>query len=283
MAAASYGSTCTLLLFVIVLILWIFFVDATLNFATGNFTIAFSNDSVPAIKVFNEHKKLVWFSSVNKDHANLVVASRVEYDISQNGGVFNIKTKVVDQCNQGQILTHKVEAGNEYQKVVFFGTLCEESNFSLSFQASDVKDPSTIHDTVHQHLLFNLAVAENGKFNHVSLVYGCDKDEGFYGFGFQCTKANVKGHRLPLFSTEQGVGRGLEPVTAVLDLVSPGAGGTWYTTYSHVPQYVSSSMRSLMLDSLEYTVFDFTKSDVVSVEVNSTQITGRIFSGVFGV
>ena len=283
MAATRFGSTCILLLFVFVLILSIFFVDAASNFTTGNFTIAFSNDSVPAIKVFNEHKKLVWFSSVNKAHANLVVASRVEHDVSQNGGVFNIKTKIVDQCNHGQILTHKVEAGNKYQKVVFVGTLCQESNFSLSFQASDVKDPSSINRIVHQHLLFNLTVTDNGKFNQVSLVYGCDKHEGFYGFGFQYTKVNVKGHRLPLFSTEQGVGRGLEPVTVVLDMVSPGAGGTWYTTYSHVPQYVSSNTRSLMLDSLEYTVFDFTKSDVVSVEVNSTQITGRILSGVLRV
>ena len=55
-------------------------------------------------------------------------------------------------------------------------------------------------------------------------MYGADGDEGFYGFGLQYSKVNVKGERLPVFTTEQGVGRGLEPLTFFLDKVAPGTG-----------------------------------------------------------
>ena len=57
------------------------------------------------------------------------------------------------------------------------------------------------------------------------------------------------------------------------------AGGTWYTTYTHVPYYLTSHGRSLALESLDYTVFDFTDQQLVAVEVNGTELVARIIPG----
>ena len=56
-------------------------------------------------------------------------------------------------------------------------------------------------------------------------------------------------------------------------------GGTWFTTYTSVPQYITSYQRSLFLESMEYTVFDLTAEDSVLVKIDSNEISGRIITG----
>lgn len=55
--------------------------------------------------------------------------------------------------------------------------------------------------------------------------------EAVYGFGVQYSVWNMKGRVVPIIITEQGVGRGLQPLTSLLDLVSFKQGGNWHTTY----------------------------------------------------
>ena len=75
------------------------------------------------------------------------------------------------------------------------------------------------------HLIFNLSMANTSpSYNQLRLTYGCERDERVYGFGAQYSKFDMKGERVPLFLSEQGVGRGLEPLTFILDEASPGTG-----------------------------------------------------------
>ena len=67
-------------------------------------------------------------------------------------------------------------------------------------------------------------------------------------------------------------------IATVCGASSP-TGGTWYTTYSHVSHYITNKGRSLMLESREYTVFDLTDKTTVTIEINSTQMVGRILTG----
>ena len=69
------------------------------------------------------------------------------------------------------------------------------------------------------------------------------------------------------------------PMTCFIESPSP-AGGTWYTTYTHISHYITSKGRSLMLESREYTVFDLTAKTTVTIEINSTQMVGRILTGI---
>ena len=55
--------------------------------------------------------------------------------------------------------------------------------------------------------------------------------------------------------------------------------GSWHTTYTRVPHYITNYQRSLALESLEYAVFDMTLQDSVTIEINSSIMTGRIITG----
>ncbi|MDQ0256639.1 alpha-glucosidase [Evansella vedderi] len=114
--------------------------------------------------------------------------------------------------------------------------------------------------------------------NRTFLSWHSDGDEHFFGFGEQYSTFDMKGRRLPILVQEQGVGRGLQPLTFLADLTNR-AGGTWYHTYAPVPQFVSSKLRSLFSENKEYQVFHFTEKDVAQLEVYSAEAIGRIYAG----
>ena len=105
------------------------------------------------------------------------------------------------------------------------------------------------------------------------------------GFGVQYSTFNLKGKRIPILISEQGVGRGLEPLTPFLNEFGDGAGGDWHTSYGAKPIYLSSNNRSMLLYNREIIVFDLRQSEFVEIEVfgddaaNSLGIAGRLISG----
>ncbi len=138
--------------------------------------------------------------------------------------------------------------------------------------------------------------------NRVFLTHASDAKEGIVGFGTQYSQWNMKGrvvgaaslcvyvcacvwracitaHRVrgcvdarcvqvPVIVSEQGVGRGLEPITFVLNTFGEGSGGYWFTTYVAVPNYVTTNQRGLLLDGGGYSsasVFDLTNDSTVDV------------------
>jgi sulfoquinovosidase len=109
--------------------------------------------------------------------------------------------------------------------------------------------------------------------------YGSERDEAFFGFGQHYSRWNLKGERVPVIISEQGVGRGLQPLTFMLNTFVHGVGSTWHTTYVAKPAYITSRLRSLMLFNNEVSIFDLTRGEVVSAEVWATTVTGVIIYG----
>ena len=190
------------------------------EYKTGPFLLDYSTEQIPLLQITQDYRD-VWHSPTDPKQSSFVAGAEVDYRVSQNGGVFNIKSSVVQKCTESKILSLQTLPAQPYPIVLLQGTLCSTARFNLSFQAVDQKDPQ---GRLYSHLHFTLTLLDTSVYNQVWLVYGADKDEGFYGFGLQYSKVNVKGERLPVFTTEQGVGRGLEPVTAILDLAAPGTG-----------------------------------------------------------
>ena len=198
---------------------------SNVEYSTGPFDIVYDQgedqgDSM--IKVY-DGTSLVWFTASSKDYNNFAGAARVSESVEQNGGIFVITNTVVDTCSEMSVTNHGSAGGGAAgsQDVVYFnGTVCNHTSFSLTFQADTVTD----ENQTWSHLQLNLSIPDNSSYNQLWLTYGCAEDEHFYGFGAQYSKFDMKGHRLPMFLSEQGVGRGLEPLTAILDAVSKGAG-----------------------------------------------------------
>lgn len=112
------------------------------------------------------------------------------------------------------------------------------------------------------------------------LRYDSNANEDFYGFGAQASFASLKNKSVPIFSREQGVGRGDEPITYIANTFSSFfTGGNQYTTYTAIPSYITTEGNVFYLSekSAGYTNFDLTKPDLVTVRYDSLSVDGAFF------
>jgi alpha-glucosidase len=103
-----------------------------------------------------------------------------------------------------------------------------------------------------------------------------------FGLGEQYSFLSAAGQRVPLFVREQGLGRGLQPWTWLVNTFAPGqCGGDAATTYTHVPWLVSAAGTGLYVDTREYAVFDLTNASTMGhlrVEVNASGAAGFLLA-----
>ena len=90
--------------------------------------------------------------------------------------------------------------------------------------------------------------------------YGSEADEGFFGFGQQYSRWDLKGSKVPVIISEQGVGRGLQPLTFLLNTLVHGIGSYWHTTYVAKPMYMTSHLRALSLENPQVCTFMYLHS-----------------------
>lgn len=113
----------------------------------------------------------------------------------------------------------------------------------------------------------------------VHLRYRSAAGEKFFGFGEQFSYLDMKGRRLPILTQEQGIGRGKQPVTALVNMFAPGSGGTWYSSYAAVPFYLTNTRRALFLENSEIAIFDLERPEAVEITLFGPRMQGRIING----
>ena len=125
-----------------------------------------------------------------------------------------------------------------------------EANVSLQYNI-------TISESLlsTNQLQFDMKILKDNEnissMNRLFLSYWSDERETFHGFGESFTDFDMSGRRIPILVSEQGVGRGTEPITSVFNKVAEGTGGHWYTTYCPKPLYLTSFNRSVIFDNSE--------------------------------
>ena len=163
------------------------------------------------------------------------------------------------------------------QTLTLGGTLARadgSANLTYSFTLAALALPGA-GAPLARHLAFDATVqtgaaGQNGAekkydvWNRVYLTYAAGADESFYGFGTQYSVWDLRGLIVPVLTSEQGIGRGLKPLTGIMDLLSKGSGGDWHTQYSPVPHYVSSELNSLMLENTDYAEFNLASAAVAA-------------------
>ena len=77
--------------------------------------------------------------------------------------------------------------------------------------------------------------------NRLTLVVASAVGERLFGFGQQYSKWDQKGTALPLLVSEQGIGRGLEPLTAAVNTFGGKTGGSSWTTYGPAPLFLAAA------------------------------------------
>ena len=81
----------------------------------------------------------------------------------------------------------------------------------------------------------------SGQYNALQMQYWVNETEQVYGLGIQYSYWNLRGLKIPVLTSEQGIGRGLQPLTAILNVEK--AGGNTLTTYASQPIYLTSQNR----------------------------------------
>ena len=196
---------------------------------------------------------------------SFVSAARGEETVEERSGHFSIEDEVKDPRPDQTIDALRKREGS----LVFSGRLLGRSGsvgYALTLSAVD-----------GERLRFEVAV-DDPSYDRVYLTYATGPEERFFGFGTQYTHFDLKGHEVPVFVQEQGIGRGLQPLTWAVNWRA-GAGGDPYTSYASVPHYLTSEMRSLFLENYEYSSFDLRDERRVRVEVFSSRMEGQILNG----
>jgi hypothetical protein len=106
-----------------------------------------------------------------------------------------------------------------------------------------------------------------------------DSDDVVFAGGEQFSLTNMARTRLHVISSEKGVGRGMQPLTDIMNSETPGKGGTWWTTYSHFPALLQRNGWAVITTDNDYTVFDFTQPQSVRIEIQASDFSLNVLLG----
>ena len=158
---------------------------------------------------------------------------------------------------------------------------------SITAEQDTLQINGTLGGDAHAHYVLSFRASGEGGIdltldiegaNRAFLTYASDFGERFYGFGEQFSLVDLKGRRVPIFVSEQGIGRGEQPLTFFVNLFAK-SGGHWHTSYAPVPHYMTSRLRSLYLKNYAYSAFDLRRADRVQIEVFDRTLEGRVLAG----
>jgi sulfoquinovosidase len=194
-----------------------------------------------------------------------LLAARGEEKVKYRMAAFSLKDSLSSVCNLQSIT--KVTST---EKVLDIEGLLEgkdcSTNYKLSFQLENPKQ-----------LKFTLTLSDK-TLNRTQIFYNSQEKEQFFGFGEQNTHFNMKGKEPFIFTEEQGIGRGDQPITFGANLTA-GAGGNEYTSYAPIPHYITTEHKSVFFDNTSYSKFNLKNPEEVSVLFWENGLTGTIWSG----
>mmetsp|Transcript_137434 Transcript_137434/g.293718 ORF Transcript_137434/g.293718 Transcript_137434/m.293718 type:complete len:789 (+) Transcript_137434:65-2431(+) len=130
-----------------------------------------------------------------------------------------------------------------------------------------------------KHLAIKASAMIDGRAcNRLCLSTESRPEEEFFGFGAQFTHMHMKGRRVPVLCQEPGIGRGLQPLTGIMEKLFQ-AGGSWSNSYAPSPVCLSTDLRGFCLENSEYAVFDLSPAFSLRIGVFTEQLQARIFHG----
>ena len=224
------------------------------------------------------------------------IGSNIQYIIDgKNLKVFNEKFSFVEFPLDQPFITVAIgDAQVKYKLAAFkfkdrYKLECKNQTIdSIEHLPSAIKISGILHDR-DCYMTYDMVLTEENnktlnffvtvsdkKVNRINLIYKSVKEEQFFGFGEQYTHFNMKGKSPFIFTEEQGIGRGDQPITFGANLTQ-GAGGNEFTSYAPMPHYISTNHRSVYFENSAYSKFNFEKNDYVQVLFWENNLKGTIW------
>jgi alpha-glucosidase len=117
------------------------------------------------------------------------------------------------------------------------------------------------------------------EINRIQLTSDAPEDERVTGFGAQYNHLDLKGQAVPIWCQEQGIGRGLEPLSSALGAGVGNPAGDALTTYTCVPWALSTAGYGWLSHASAYTVFDLTEPEQTTLSTWQSSLTLDLFAG----
>lgn len=220
----------------------------------------------------------VWETVPNEP---FVQAGLVVTDFNEQAGSFTVVEDKKERCRDQTIERVRAGAGSVTfegeltSSPVWFWQSRERIEYALTFAATSIPGQLGFEVT-----LYPTSEPSDGEgVWRAGLIAASEPDERIYGFGEQFSRFDLKGQKLPVLVQEQGHGRGIQPITWLMNTFGGGVAGSWHTTYAPIPHYITSNAKSLFLENYEYSLFDMSEADRIAIEVDAEQMRGRILSG----
>ncbi len=122
---------------------------------------------------------------------------------------------------------------------------------------------------------------DDERWDLIQLSLASGFSEHIFGMGeqFPHEELDLAGRTIPVLAQEGGVGRGHPVITPVVDLASPGSGGSEDSTYLVAPHFLTSEDRSLFLEDTDYAVFDFSAARSISITLYAPALHAGLLYG----
>jgi hypothetical protein len=209
-----------------------------------------------------------------------VTVSAVDFSIQGENGMFQVTQD--DFCAAADVGVVQATALPENSGVKFEGSLgsCQAGG-SGSSGSNNVTYTLTLETMALSRKQLQLSVAVDAagacastpvagqKTCRIALRSAVPLAHGVHGFGEQYSVWDMRGRIVPLLVSEQGVGRGLQPLSRELDVITHGAAGNWHTTYASLPHYITDGMQSILYNHSRYAEFDLTKPGAIEARVSA--------------
>ncbi len=188
---------------------------------------------------------------------SFLTLARAQSHVSSRMGSYWMDDEPAEQCEKTELLSSSVDVS----AIRLSGrSLCDRQKVAFEM----------VIQPIDNRVIFSLRPAD-GTFNRLRLKFLAEENEHIFGGGEQFTHLDLRGRKIPMLSEEQGIGRGLQPITTGATLTA-GAGGTDVTTYAPVPFFMTSAFRSFETAQTAYQVWDFTRREFV-VEIWEGSLT----------
>ncbi|SMR41549.1 unnamed protein product [Zymoseptoria tritici ST99CH_1E4] len=207
-----------------------------------------------------------------------ISASAGNDSVTGRDGAFNITQVDLDTCQDQDIKTIKEIAWDgtiSGKAAQISGLLSNCGNATAPYQLT-FWVPASLSDRVAFYLNISASTNAARPLKKLYFSFASSASEDFYGLGGQGSFASLKNNSFPILTREQGVGKGDEPITSLLNANGAITGGSKFTSYTAVSSYISTdgNLFHLTDESTGYANFDFTKPDEVTIRYDSLSVGG---------
>ncbi|HET8708007.1 MAG TPA: hypothetical protein VFM46_17010, partial [Pseudomonadales bacterium] len=168
----------------------------------GDYTVMWDNANGGQLTIRSRDGKIMWQTIAGEP---FVFAAQGNEKVSESRGMFKFQDNWQVVCTDQTV---DLILENSPNTVTLSGHIYCNDGASVAYNVYFEQTPQTPLLLMSIWLQDPISYQTDEKFDRVFLTYASSPQEHFFGFGEQFTYFDMKGKKVPVWVSEQGVGRG---------------------------------------------------------------------------